>query len=256
MLNSLDLVLRSSDDSFGIRSEEILWTLVIQKAVEPRKPECESPTVLSVTKDAQDIRYCLVGAIGFMRIERVYGKVVSPLVMDREDRSIPLPLVRLSTGIIRAVPSKLRDLACREEVATIQDGRLRVDHHARLRKSCIRDRNLRKQSANDLVDCLVLTLPHELGIKFGHPTNHQFEQMHLVIVRKSDCQSPAGRRAMQKLDHLWASSHHDRGNLLVELFGVGHVSPQTGVPSPYNEYYHDFSIITIISTRLLSGRFV
>jgi hypothetical protein len=53
MLNSLDLVLRSSDDSFGIRREEILWTLVIQKAVEPRKPECESPTVLRVTKDAQ-----------------------------------------------------------------------------------------------------------------------------------------------------------------------------------------------------------
>src|SRR5258708_6584585 len=225
MLNSLDLVLRSSDDSFGIRSEEIPWTLVIQKAVEPHKPECESPTILRVTKDALDIRYCLVGPIVFIRIESVYRKVVSPLVMDREDRSIPLPLVRLGTGIIRAVPGKLRNLACREEVATIQDDRLRVDHHARLRKSCIWDRNLRKQSANDLVDCLVLTLPHELGIEFGHPADHELEQMHLVIIRKSDRQSPAGGRAMQKLDHLWACSHHDRRTFLMELFVVGHISP-------------------------------
>src|SRR5260370_18390324 len=99
MLNSLDLVLRSSDDSFGIRSEEILWTLVIQKAVEPRKPECESPTVLRVTKDAQNIRYFLVVAIVFIRIVSVYRKVVSPLTMERKDRSIPLPLLLLPTRI-------------------------------------------------------------------------------------------------------------------------------------------------------------
>ncbi len=45
------LIFGRGNHAFGIGSQDILWTLVVKEAVEPCKPECQSPPVLGISED-------------------------------------------------------------------------------------------------------------------------------------------------------------------------------------------------------------
>src|SRR5665213_2569082 len=129
MLDSFCLILRRRNHEVRPCRQQVLRALVVQKAVESCKPEGRTPAALRLAEDLQYIGEGFVGTVALHRVEGVAGQVVDAFVLEGEDGSVALPLVRLGAGILRAVPGHPGDVAGRQEVAAPENGRFGIDHH-------------------------------------------------------------------------------------------------------------------------------
>jgi hypothetical protein len=97
-VNRADGIVYAIHHTIGIDCQHVLRTLIVEEAIERREPEGQSPSVLRVAEDAENLRHLLARAV-VIRIQRVQREVVVSPMLDRKDVPIALPLVRLHTRV-------------------------------------------------------------------------------------------------------------------------------------------------------------
>src|SRR5277367_2023955 len=90
----------------GLAFEQILRAPVVEEAVQTSKPEGNSPAGLRFAVDAKHLCERLIGTVVLLRIKRVHREIVISFVLDRENGSVLLPLVRLRTRVLSTVASQ------------------------------------------------------------------------------------------------------------------------------------------------------
>src|SRR5665213_464983 len=217
MLDSVCLILRRSDHEVGPCRQQILRALVVQKAVESRKPEGGTPAALRLAEDLQDFGKCLIRTIAFYGVERIAGEVVDAFVLEGEDGPVPLPFVRLGAGVLGAVPGHLGDVAGGQEVAAPQNGGLGIDHHPGLGERRVGDGDVGEKRSDDLFQGVALALADELGQEGRHLTEDSLEDELLAVVCEGNGEGAGYGGSVEPFADLGTAPHHHLGKGLTEL---------------------------------------
>src|ERR1700677_1950962 len=204
------------------RSQQVLRTFVVEKAVQSRKPECQTPTVLGIPEDAEDFGDLFARTIIVVRIEPIQRKKIVSLVLDREDCPVPLPLVRLYAWIGSAVAGQLRNFTRGNEIATFQDRRSGIDEHARLRHRGLGGSHVGKQRAEDLFEVVLLALLYQLRQELNHAIEYDLCRYPLLIVRQAHGNRTLSGRAMQQLNDLPPCPGHHGWRSPLNLLDICH----------------------------------
>src|SRR5579875_1710228 len=129
MLHSSHLVPGRRDHAIRVDWQYVSWALIVEEAVQRRKPESQSPAVLCVAEDTEDLRHLLARAM-VIRMQSIQREVFLSPMLDREDVPVAVPIVQLRTRIAGAKTGELRHLGRREKIPTVEDVGLGVNNHS------------------------------------------------------------------------------------------------------------------------------
>lgn len=76
MLQALYLISRCGDDHPRFAGQQVLWTPVVQKAVQSGKPEGDAPAASHAVKHGKDLGQCRVGLIALFRVQSIEWEVI------------------------------------------------------------------------------------------------------------------------------------------------------------------------------------